>query len=363
MPVTTIPTRTGVPTTEPYSSFAAFPGAGRQGVIYIDLASSDFYLWTGTVYELQSGGGGGGGVWGSITGTLSSQTDLQSALNAKENSITSGTTSQYWRGDKTFQTLDKAAVGLGNVDNTSDLNKSISTATQAALDLKDTILDPAVNPDLYTIFQTDFAQNDRATLNVAASGAGAAATNDATTGCNTTENCFGVYEMSTGTTTTGRCSIYNSGTWALGSHAIDYGIRFALSALSDATDTYTVYAGIADNPGAGNVTDGVYFQYTHGTNSGRWQAIVADAGTRVAFDTGVAPTATVNQVFRIVINQAGTQALFYIDGTLTNTVSSGLPGAGDFTLFNNKIEKSAGTTSRAMSVDWLYIKTTRSSAR
>ncbi len=35
-----------------------------------------------------SGGGGGGGTWGSITGTLSNQTDLQSALNAKQNTIT-----------------------------------------------------------------------------------------------------------------------------------------------------------------------------------------------------------------------------------------------------------------------------------
>jgi hypothetical protein len=33
-------------------------------------------------------------------------------------------------------TLDKSDVGLGNVDNTSDANKPISTATQAALDLK-----------------------------------------------------------------------------------------------------------------------------------------------------------------------------------------------------------------------------------
>ena len=30
-----------------------------------------------------SGGGGGGGTWGSITGTLSDQTDLQSVLNGK----------------------------------------------------------------------------------------------------------------------------------------------------------------------------------------------------------------------------------------------------------------------------------------
>jgi hypothetical protein len=38
--------------------------------------------------EANSGGGGGGGpaAWGSITGTLSSQADLQTALNGKANS-------------------------------------------------------------------------------------------------------------------------------------------------------------------------------------------------------------------------------------------------------------------------------------
>lgn len=63
-------------------------------------------------------------------------TATQTALNGKEPSISAGTVSQYWRGDKTFQILDKSAVGLGNVDNTSDANKPVSTATQTALDLK-----------------------------------------------------------------------------------------------------------------------------------------------------------------------------------------------------------------------------------
>lgn len=58
------------------------------------------------------------------------------ALATKEPTITAGTTGQYYRGDKTFQTLDKSAVGLGNVDNTSDANKPVSTAQQTALDLK-----------------------------------------------------------------------------------------------------------------------------------------------------------------------------------------------------------------------------------
>jgi hypothetical protein len=62
---------------------------------------------------------------------------IQDQIDSKENTITSGTTSQYFRGDKTFQELDKNAVGLGSVDNTSDLDKPISTATQTALNNKE----------------------------------------------------------------------------------------------------------------------------------------------------------------------------------------------------------------------------------
>ena len=58
-------------------------------------------------------------AWGSITGTLSSQTDLNSALSGKEPTISAGTTGQYWRGDKSWQTLNSTAVGLGNVENTA----------------------------------------------------------------------------------------------------------------------------------------------------------------------------------------------------------------------------------------------------
>lgn len=61
------------------------------------------------------------------------------AIAGKEPSITPGTTAQYWRGDKTWQTLDKTAVGLGNADNTSDANKPVSTAQASALAMKQDI--------------------------------------------------------------------------------------------------------------------------------------------------------------------------------------------------------------------------------
>lgn len=61
---------------------------------------------------------------------------LSAANVGAEPALAAGTTGQYYRGDKSWQTLNKAAVGLANVDNTSDAAKPVSTATQTALDAK-----------------------------------------------------------------------------------------------------------------------------------------------------------------------------------------------------------------------------------
>jgi len=50
----------------------------------ISAGESKRFRYNGTNFVMEGGSGsGGGGTWGSITGTLSSQTDLQSALDAK----------------------------------------------------------------------------------------------------------------------------------------------------------------------------------------------------------------------------------------------------------------------------------------
>ena len=54
----------------------------------------------------------GSAAWGSITGTLSSQNDLQSALNAKQNTITTGTTSQYFKGDLSLATYTGYSINV-----------------------------------------------------------------------------------------------------------------------------------------------------------------------------------------------------------------------------------------------------------
>ena len=91
-----------------YSSVSAFPATGSINSTYIDTTTEYAYYWNGTIYVQFSGGSGGGGVGG------------VSSVNTRTGDIT----------------LTSTDVGLGNVNNTSDANKPVSTATQTALNLK-----------------------------------------------------------------------------------------------------------------------------------------------------------------------------------------------------------------------------------
>jgi len=98
------------------------------------LGSGDISIIVPIIYNATPTQAGVIKLAGDISGTYDNVTVPGLAL--KEPTIVGGANTQYWRGDKTWQLLNKAAVGLGNVDNTSDLNKPISTATQTALNLK-----------------------------------------------------------------------------------------------------------------------------------------------------------------------------------------------------------------------------------
>ena len=69
--------------------------------------------------------------------------NLTSDLAGKEPALVAGTDSQFLNGLKSFATVTKSNVGLGNVDNTSDTNKPVSSATQTALDGKYSTTNPA----------------------------------------------------------------------------------------------------------------------------------------------------------------------------------------------------------------------------
>jgi hypothetical protein len=70
-------------------------------------------------------------------------TATQTALNAKQNTITTGTISQYFRGDLSLATLDKTAVGLGNVanvDTTTTANITDASNKRFITDAQQTVL-------------------------------------------------------------------------------------------------------------------------------------------------------------------------------------------------------------------------------
>lgn len=92
-----------------YANFTAFPLTGEASKIYVALDTNKTYRWSGSAYVY----------------------------------ITSGAVDSV-AGKTGVVTLVKADVGLGNVDNTSDLSKPISTAQQSALDLKANLESPVL---------------------------------------------------------------------------------------------------------------------------------------------------------------------------------------------------------------------------
>ena len=108
-----------------------------------------------------------GNVLSSVSFSISNISGLQTALDAKEPTLTAGTSAQYYRGDKTWQVLDKSAVGLSNVDNTSDINKPVSTAQAAAIATKlDKTTTTVASPDssFKYVYLTDETNNVRRML-------------------------------------------------------------------------------------------------------------------------------------------------------------------------------------------------------
>ena len=97
-------------------------------LVTIKSIGMNLHLDPATGELIGTGGGGGSGVnlydclGQNVDGAIN-QKVVTDELMARENTIEAGTTSQYYRGDKTWQTLNKAAVGLGKVDNTSDQEK------------------------------------------------------------------------------------------------------------------------------------------------------------------------------------------------------------------------------------------------
>lgn len=84
------------------------------GIRFYPGSSQKMYLSSTGVLAINSLAAGG-----IVKADTSGNLGLAVAGSDYEPPISAGTTGQYWRGDKTWQTHDKASVGLGNVENTT----------------------------------------------------------------------------------------------------------------------------------------------------------------------------------------------------------------------------------------------------
>lgn len=109
-----------------YTNVGDLPGTGETGKLYVVTSENKVYRWSGSQYiEIV----GSPGTTDSITeGTTNLYyTDARASAAAPVQSVA---------GRSGDVVLAKADVGLSNVDNTSDADKPVSTATQTALDGK-----------------------------------------------------------------------------------------------------------------------------------------------------------------------------------------------------------------------------------
>lgn len=110
-----------------YANFTMFPITGEDGVLYIDRATNYGYRWSGVGYTM-------------VTNPLALGETHETAFRGDWGKIA------Y---DHTFlqnnpHNVTATQLGLGNVDNTSDLAKPISNLTQQALNGKE----PAISTKL-----------------------------------------------------------------------------------------------------------------------------------------------------------------------------------------------------------------------
>jgi len=124
----------------------------------------------------------------------------------------------------------------------------------------------------------------------------------------------------------------------------------SLDNLSDGTNTYNVRCGWMDaaNP-TGEPSNGVYFRYTHGTNSGNWQFVARSGGTETVVNTATAPITgtTATQSLIVAISPGGAAAEGYIDGASVGIITTNVPASANMGYFA-QIEKTVGTTSRTL---------------
>jgi hypothetical protein len=175
----------------------------------------------------------------------------------------------------------------------------------------------------------------------------------------------GQMQLSTSTSITGYRGLYSGGVAAStilfggGTHFWEH--RFHIGQSSTSTGDFNIRAGFIDRVDSTEPADGVYFRCS-GQGARNWITVARSNGTESgsAIDSGVAVATSGWVKLAIDVNAAGTQALFYINGTLARTETTNIPtGSGRNTSIGVAIIKpgvAGNVDNRWITLDYMAYK-------
>ena len=218
-----------------------------------------------------------------------------------------------------------------------------------------------VDPSSQAVFYEDFVvevttagiigTNDLTSI---ASGAGASVTMTATTG-----GRAGTVLFTDTTAASGYCFIRGAasvGSWIPGSGIMSWEWSvYAPSRVSDVTNNYSLYIGLANGAANGNrPTDGCYFSYNYATLSGNWVGETALSSSYTQKDSSIPMVVNTWYTLKATVNALGTSIEFFINGTSIGTSTTNLPTAALTPICG--MNTTTGTaTSITMLADWCKI--------
>lgn len=169
-------------------------------------------------------------------------------------------------------------------------------------------------------------------------------------------DAIGIVKMDTGSGNGRGFVATGTGAFRLSGMRFRFVARIRFDVASDGTNTFTGRAGIDGvGSGSGEGNNGVFFRYTHGTNSGNWECVCRRANTETVISTSTAPVFSTTagwQTLAYEINEAGTSVQFWVDGVSQGTITTNIPvESGREMGIRVGLEKSAGTTARYVYID------------
>lgn len=236
---------------------------------------------------------------------------------------------------------------------TSTIDSMATTISSLTSTIENMKLSQLINPKKEIILFDDFISGNTQSGYGWQSSSGNSGTGGVDNGVSTTSNT-GIYLLSTGTTSTGRHSLYNYlSLLFFGGGVVTLTSLINIPVLSTSTERFKIWIGFGDiSVQAGDMVDGAYFEYDESV-SANWR-IKTSTNTIRTTETTTTPVTTGWVQLKIVVTNTE-KVEFFINEVLVGTITTNIINTnGRATGLIYKIEKTAGINPRNFYLDYVY---------